>query len=126
MTVAELLNSDTPSRQLMRALRLGVTDTGDPDMLPESFAWHVYLELRRRSEPDADTVFLRTLRGLHSRRSIAGVELPVDDSDPEEHRLADDPYLADLWKAYKKCIRNNRTGPAAQLLRDIEEQLGVH
>ena len=37
-----------------------------------------------------------------------------------------DSFLADLWKAYKKCIRNNRTGPASQLLKEIEEHLGVN
>ncbi len=37
--------------------------------------------------------------------------------------MIDDAFLADLWKAYKKCIKNNRTGPASQLLRDIEERV---
>jgi len=122
MTVGAMVNAEQTSRELLRALRRGVNHT-QGEVLPESVAWHIYPELRKREGPTADNTFIRTLRSLHSRRSLAGVELPKEDPDPNEHRLADDPFLADLWKAYKKCIRNNRTGPAAQLLRDIEEQL---
>ncbi len=124
MTATEVVDKSLTNRELLRALRRGVNHTGGEAVLPESVAWHIYLELRKRSEPSAEQIFLNTIRGLHSRRSLAGVELPCGDSHPEEHRLVeDDPFLGDLWKAYKKCIRNNRTGPAAQLLRDIEEQL---
>ena len=63
---------------------------------------------------------MHALKSLHSRRSIAGSQLPDDDTQPEEHRMIEDAYLGDLWKAYKKCIRTHRTGPASQLLRDIE------
>jgi hypothetical protein len=118
-----LADSSRPSRDLLRTLR---TLPNDTSVLPESVAWQVYIELRRRGEPDASRLFLAAVKGLHSRRCIAGVELPTDDPHPEEHRLVEDAFLADLWKAYKKCIRNHRTGPASQLIRDMEQHLAVH
>jgi len=119
MEVTVPLENDVPSRDLIRALRTGLRDSLG-ETLPESVAWQLFLELRRRGEPQAGELFVQALRSLHSRRSIAGSQLPDDDTQPEEHRLIEDPYLADLWKAYKKCIRTHRTGPASQLLRDIE------
>ena len=116
-----LVDCKATSRELVRKLRVVATD--DEEYLPESYAWQTYLELRRRDEPEAGELFLRAVRNLHSRRCIAGVVLPTNDGLPEEHRLVDDGFLADLWKAYKKCIRNNRTGPANQLLQDIEERI---
>lgn len=115
-----LVDPARPSRDLVRTLR-ALPST--PDGLPESLAWQVFLELRKRGEPDATRLFLTAVKGLHSRRCIAGVALPTDDPHPEEHRLAEDPFLADLWKAYKKCICNHRTGPASQLIRDMEQHL---
>jgi len=91
--------------------------------MPESLLWHVYLELRSRGEPQATTYFISSLKTLHRRRTIGAASLPMLDPNPGEHRMSDDPFLAELWRAYKKCIQNNRTGPAAQLLRDIEGQL---
>lgn len=91
--------------------------------MPESQAWHVFLELRRRGEPDAGRLFVQALRSLHARRTIAGVSLGTAEVDAEEHRLVEDVFLADLWKAYKKCLRAQKTGPASQLLRDIEAQI---
>jgi len=123
MDVIVPVDMNRPSRELIRSLRVGVRDPSDGGVLPESVAWHLYLELRRRGEPDAGQLFIRALRNLHSRRSFAGSDLPSDDTLPDEHRMSEDAYLADLWKAYKKCIRMNRTGPASQLLRDIEEQV---
>ncbi|MCA9568551.1 MAG: hypothetical protein KC656_11945 [Myxococcales bacterium] len=116
----ELIDSNATSRELIRRLR---TATRIDGCLPESVAWQTFIELRRRGEPDANTLFIGTLRNLHSRRCIAGMDLPMDDGVPEEHRLVEDDFLGDLWKAYKKCIRNNRTGPAHQLIRDIEERI---
>lgn len=121
MEVPSLVDANAPSRELIRNLRL--TRSSSDDVLPESIAWQTFIELRRRGEPDATRLFLQAVRNLHARRCIAGVDLPTEDSLPDEHRLSDDPFLADLWKAYKKCIRNNRTGPAGQLLRDIEERI---
>src|SRR5687768_8028148 len=119
-----LVDAEWSSRELVRNLRSLPTEDG---VLPESVAWQTYVALRRRGEPDAARLFLAAVRALHSRRCIAGVELPTDDPLPDEHRLIDDPFMADLWKAYKKCIRNHRTGPASQLLRDMEEHLAsVH
>lgn len=115
------VDSSLPSRDLVRRLRAGLDNDAGP--MPESVAWHVFVELRRRGEPDAPRHFITALRALHSRRTIGTSPLPVDDIYVDEHRLVDDPFLADLWKAYKKCIRQHRTGPASQLLRDIEEQL---
>jgi len=122
MDVAVPVDTTLPSRDMIRALRTGLRDVAAP-ALPESIAWHLYLELRRRGEPRAGHLFVRALKSLHSRRSIAGSDLPSDDTLPDEHRMIEDAYLADLWKAYKKCIRTHRTGPASQLLRDIEEQV---
>lgn len=115
-----LVDSSATSRELVRTLRALPTQNG---VLPESLAWQTFLELRRRGQPDASRLFLGAVRNLHSRRCIAGVDLPTDDDLTDEHRLADDAFLGDLWKAYKKCIKNNRTGPAGALLRDIEERL---
>jgi hypothetical protein len=121
MEVMVLVDPTAPSRELIRNLR--TARSSSEEVLPESVAWQTFVELRRRGEPEATTLFLRAVRNLHARRCIPGVELPTEDGVPEEHRLVDDPFLADLWKAYKKCIANNRTGPAQQLLRDIEERI---
>jgi len=122
MNATEFVDTTVSSRDLVRRLRVGVSDVV-PEVMPESVAWHTFIELRRRGDPRAESLFIRALRTLHSRRSLAGVTLPNNDRLPYEHRMVDDPFLADLWKAYKKCIRNQRTGPASQLLRDIEEQI---
>ena len=122
MTGTTLVKPDATSRELIRNLRV----TRAPEnVLPESLAWHTFLELKRRGEPGCEALFISALRNLHSRRCIAGVDLPTTDGLTDEHRMATDPFLADLWKAYKKCIKNNRTGPASQLLRDIEERVNV-
>ena len=114
------------TRQLLRMLkrppeRIQMLDGGFG--MPESYVWNVFQELRRRGEPEASGHFVSALRSLHRRRTIGAVEIPCEDPDPHEHRQADDPFLGELWKAYKRCLRQNRTGPAAQLLRDIEAQL---
>ena len=121
MATAAIIDSETSTRELIRRLR-GTFDS-TTDMLPESVAWHTYLELRRRGETRATPLFLGALKNLHSRRSISSVVLPTEDPLKDEHRLIEDPYLAELWKAYKKCICSQCTGPARQLLRDIEKQV---
>lgn len=120
--VPSLVMEGASSRELIRNLRVA---RAPEDVLPESVAWQTFLELRRRGEPECEQLFINTLRNLHSRRCVAGVDLPTTDGLTDEHRLVDDAFLGSLWKAYKKCIKNNRTGPAAQLLRDIEERVGV-
>jgi hypothetical protein len=125
MSHLSLIDAEATSRQLKRQLRRSVSVEEGMNVLPESVAWQSFLELKRREEPDAANLFIGALKNLHSRRSIAGVDLPTDDGLPDEHRLADDGFLGDLWKAYKKCISRNRTGPASLLLRDIEEQLSL-
>ena len=117
----ELVDRSATSRELVRKLRVASTDSDE--ILPESVAWQTFIELRRRGEPTATSLFMRAMKNLHSRRCIAGVDLPTIDTLTDEHRLVEDQFLGDLWKAYKKCIKNNRTGPAFQLLRDIEERL---
>jgi len=92
-------------------------------VLPESVLWHAYCELRRRGEGDASRAFVRCVKHLHRRRSLGGAYLPTIDTATDEHKLIDDPMVAELWKAYKRCICAQRTGPAAQLLRDIESRL---
>ncbi len=93
--------------------------------MPESVVWQTFIELRRRGEPDADRMFIDALRSLHTRRTVGAAPIASEDTQVDEHRLATDSYLADLWKAYKRCIQSHRTGPAAQLLRDIEQRLSV-
>ncbi len=122
MFATRLVDTRASSRDLVRTLRVGVSNSRR-EVMPESIAWHVFLELRKRGEPSAENLFIGALRTLHSRRSLAGADLPCVDGDPDEHRMVEDAFLGDLWKAYKKCIRTNRTGPASQLLRDIEEQI---
>lgn len=119
---ATLVDANSSSRDLVRSLRSISTES---IALPESVAWQTFMELRRRGEPDAGRLFLSAVRALHSRRCIAGAALPCDDCSPDEHRLTDDAFLADLWKAYKKCITNHRTGPASQLIRDMAEHLDL-
>lgn len=119
---SSLVDPSVSSRELIRNMRTGLSSGSES--LPESLAWHTWIELQRRGTPDADDLFIRTLRSLHHRRSLAGTELPRTDTLPDEHRLTDDAFLGELWRAYKKCIASNRTGPASQLLRDIEERLG--
>lgn len=124
MSMGPLVDASMTSRELVRTLRVSASRCGD--FLPESVAWHAYHELSRRGHDEANDLFLSALRSLHSRRSIAGSDLSVNDTLIEEHRLADDGVLAELWKAYKKCIRTHRTGPAGQLLREIEDRLNAH
>jgi hypothetical protein len=122
-----VFDPSTPSRQLFRILRSQPDRlVADQGVLPESVLWRIFCELRRRGEPEVDDLFLRAVRTLHQRRSGGGASLPTDDIDTDEHKLCDDPFLGELWKAYKKCICRQRTGPAAQLLRDIEAQLNKH
>ncbi len=115
------VDSNVPSRDLVRRLRSGLED--DPAVLPESVAWQLFLELRRRGEPEASRLFITALRSLQSRRSLGITGISVDDVWFDEHRQVEDAFLADLWKAYKKCIRGQRPAHASQLLRDIEAQL---
>jgi hypothetical protein len=124
MSAAGFLDESASDRDLIRRLRRGA-DAPQVGVLPESEAWQVYLELRRRHVPDAEPAFMAALRQLHARRAMGASLGPLDDQMTEEHRLveADNPFLADLWKSYKRCIQQNRTGPAGLLLRDIEEQL---
>ncbi|MFT4976305.1 MAG: hypothetical protein ACI8S6_002201 [Myxococcota bacterium] len=116
--------ADAPSRKLLRLLRIQPDQRVETEnLLPESVLWRIYCELRVRGEEKADTHFLRSLNRLLRRRSMTGIALPMLDLNPDEHKLVDDPMLSELWRAYKRCICSGRTGPAAQLLRDIEECL---
>lgn len=124
MSVASLIDENMSSRELVRALRVGISRC--EDAMPESLAWHAYLELRNRDHDEADDLFMTALRNLHRRRSLAGSSITTHDPLIEEHRLTDDVLLGELWKAYKKCIKNNRTGPAGQLLKEIEDRLQAH
>jgi len=119
------IDTSAPSRQLVRVLRNQPDRMGQEDVMPESVLWRAFCELRRRGDDRAAHHFLRSMRTLHRRRAMATSELSVADSWPDEHKLVDDPLLGELWKAYKRCIRAQRTGPAAQLLNDIAAQLGA-
>ena len=117
------VDTETPTRDLIRLLRSQPDTSQEASNLPESVLWHAWCELKKRGEPRADAHFKRSVRQLHRRRSIGAVVMPSLDTDPVEHKLTDDPMLAELWKAYKRCICSQRTGPAAQLLRDIEARI---
>lgn len=108
------------TRDLVRIFR--VPPEGS-DAMPESALWRAFVELRRRGEPAAATGFINGLRSLHRRRALGAADLGCEDADPEEHRLVSDPYLAELWRSYKRCLSANRTGPAAQILREVEQQV---
>ncbi len=116
-------SSDTSTRVLRRVLRSQPDLLCGDDCLPESVLWRAYCELRRRGEEDPSATFLRSMKTLHRRRSIGSTDLPVEDLFPQEHKLVDDPFLGELWKAYKRCICNQRPGPASQLLREIAAQM---
>jgi hypothetical protein len=123
MSELPLIDFSVPTRDLVRLLRVPpLTAAG----LPESVIWRVFIELRRRGEPDAATSFVTALRTLHRRRTMGAADLSLVDSEPDEHRLAEDPYLGELWKSYKRCLCANRTGPAAQILREVEQQVQPH
>ena len=126
--VQTALAGDT--RDLLRRMRRATVLDGHDEVadvqvewMPEAILWACYLELRRRGEPRAPVEFLRALKTLLRRRSIGAADIPSQDPDLHDHEAVDDPFLGELWKAYKKCIVRNRTGPAAQLLRDIEGQI---
>lgn len=121
MSIASIVDDTMSSRDLVRTLRISASRCGE--VMPESVLWHAYVELRKRGHDEASALFVSALRSLHARRSVSGSDLPVDDRLVEEHRLVDDPMLGELWKAYKRCIRNHRTGPAGQLLKEIEERV---
>ena len=123
MLSPDVVDPQTPSRLLLRVLRRQPDVHTDDPTLPESVLWQTFCELHRRGEPDAASHFLRSLRKLHRRRSLGAARLPLSDQHHDEHRLVNDPLLSELWKAYKRCICNQRTGPAASLLSDIEAQL---
>ncbi|NOY26696.1 MAG: hypothetical protein GXP62_12550 [Oligoflexia bacterium] len=123
MDGALLVDTQVPSRTLVRMLRRQPDRDKAIDVLPESVLWHVYCELRRRGETQAGQHFVRSVKNLHRRRSLGNAMLPCTDTAPNEHKLIDDPMVAELWRAYKRCICAQRTGPAAQLLRDIESRL---
>lgn len=114
------IDSNAPTRDLVRMLR---APPENGESLPESTLWRAYLELRRRGEPGATAQFLGGLKTLHRRRTIGTAALPNMDTQPDEHKMAEDPYLGELWKSYKRCLCANRTGPAAQILREVEQQL---
>ena len=114
------------SRDLKREMRVSIRQAGDGTTLPESNLWRMYVVLRNRGELDADDLFIRGLRGILDRRGYIASPIPVIDPDPHEHKLVDDPYLGELFKAYKRCICTHRTQPAGQLLREIETQLQGH
>lgn len=114
------------SRELKREMRLSVRQAHGCATLPESNLWRMYLELRARGEDDADQLLVRGLKGILDRRGYTGSTIPVIDTDPNEHKASDDPFLGELFKAYKRCICTQRTQPAAQLLKDIETQLQGH
>lgn len=120
MTVGRFVDSTMSDRDLIRNLRAGVNP---PDMMPENVLWHTWVELNRRGMPEANELFIGALKNLHGRRVLSGSSLSTHDGSVDEHRLADDGMLAELWKAYKRCIRNNRTGPASEILKEIEQRL---
>lgn len=112
------------TRDLLRRMRRLSQSGSSPEGMPEAALWRLFLELRRRGDGNAGALFIESLRTLHRRRGLRTAELPTRDPDPDDHRLAGDVFLGELWRAYKRCIQQSRTGPAAQLLRDLEVQVG--
>lgn len=125
MQAMPFFDTTNPSRELIRTMRRSVNDVREEGVMPESVVWQVFVELRKRGNPDATPLFINTLKQLHSRRALGAVSLPLSDGMPDEHRMVEDGFLGDLWKAYKKCLSSNRTGPAFQLLKDIEERINA-
>lgn len=121
-TVVRIAPQEIGTRELLRRLR---RPTGEDEGMPESQLWRDYLELNRRGQPDATELFLRSLKNLHRRRALGNGELSTTDPAPKEHQLVDNPYVGELWKAYKRCISQRRIGPAGQLLRDLAEQISA-
>ena len=120
-------DASVPTRQIMREMRLRCTRAGTQSArLPESDLWKMFCVLRGRGEDGANVLLLRGLKTLHDRRATGTSELSLIDPDPHEHKASDDAYLGELWRAYKRCICADRSAPAAQLLRDIEDQLNHH
>ncbi len=111
---------NAPTRDLLRLLR---TPPETTNRLPESVCWQAYMELRRRGDPQATPHFLSGLKSLHRRRGMVAATLPTVDPDTDEHKLAPDPYLGELWRSYKRLLCANRTGPAAQILREFEQHI---
>lgn len=116
--------SGVDSRDLVRVLKRP-PERGGAAAMPESEVFRAWVELRRRGDGSADAIFVQALKGLHRKRAHGVADLSVQDADPDEHRLLEDAFLGELWKAYKRCIAQCRPGPASQLLRDIEAQLGA-
>lgn len=116
----ESRHANASTRELIRMLRVPRVDG---EGLPESGLWQAWIELHRRGEAESGAAFVNGLRALHRQRSFARSEIPAEDPFPDEHRLAPDPYVAELWKSYKRCICANRNGPAGQLLRELEKQV---
>lgn len=122
MELLSQIDMTSATRDLIRLMRM------PPDsavQMPESAVWKAYIELRRRAEPGAAGYFMQGLKGLHRRRTMGIGELCVVDNDADEHRLVEDPYIGELWRSYKRCLCANRTGPASQILRELEQQLNV-
>jgi len=119
-----LAGSEPSSRDLVRLLR-GRALGPLAGAMPEVEVWRIYCELRRRNCENAGAPLVNALRMLHDRRTIGLVALVPDDPAPEDHKWVDDPFLGELWKAYKRCIRQGRPGPARQILRDLENHLGI-
>ena len=111
------------SRSLVRQIRTAVSKPTLADNMPESEVWVAYIELRKRGEPEANRRFIQALRSLHKRRADGVAAIPCEDAAPREHLEAPDPFLGELFKAYKKCIQRTRLGPAAKLIRDMESQI---
>jgi hypothetical protein len=114
------VDSDIPTRELIRVLRVPQSiELG----MPENAQWRAYLELRKRGEEGIAPLFIQGLRSLHRRRTLGAPELSNQDGDPDAYRMAENPYVGELWKSYKRCLVANRTGPAAQILRELESQI---
>jgi len=120
------MNDGVTSRSIKREMRTSTRQAAESTTLPESALWNMYVELRRREDPDADQLLIQGLRSILGRRSYSASKIPIIDPDPQEHKLVSDAYLGELFKAYKRCVCSHRTQPAGQLLRDIETQLGGH
>ncbi|MBN1336088.1 MAG: hypothetical protein JXB39_09020 [Deltaproteobacteria bacterium] len=113
---------ESSSRDLVRILRVHALGPVAGTM-PEADVWRIYCELRRRRSEKAGASLVEALHQLHDRRLTGPPSTLPDDPAPQDHRWVDDAFLGELWRAYKRCIRQGRLGPARQILRDLEAHL---
>lgn len=117
--------SQTATRQYIIKMRAAVRDPESLPHMPESEVWSAYVELRQRGWEQADQRFLGAVKALHRRRVDGVAQLAVNDPGRKEHEKIDNPFLGELWRAYKRSVQRSQFGSASKLIRDMESELTV-